>query len=113
MPRYLIDVNLPRYFSLWNTPDYIFQHDIDARSKDHQIWAFAKKSNLIIVSKDSDFSNRILLSEPPPKVIHIRLGNMDMNNFYTQISKCWQQVLELSESHKLITVFENHIEGIK
>ncbi len=30
MPRFLVDVNLPRWFSQWNSADYIHQHDIDA-----------------------------------------------------------------------------------
>ena len=27
--RFLVDVNLPYYFSLWHHPDYIHQKDID------------------------------------------------------------------------------------
>ncbi len=34
MPKYLIDVNLPYYFSLWNTLDYIHQNDILNTSPD-------------------------------------------------------------------------------
>jgi len=34
---YLIDVNLPRRFSLWNTEEYIHQMDIDPRMKDNEI----------------------------------------------------------------------------
>ena len=29
MPRYLMDVNLPYYFSLWRGEQYIHQKDID------------------------------------------------------------------------------------
>jgi len=29
MPKYLIDVNLPYYFSLWDSPDFTHQKDID------------------------------------------------------------------------------------
>lgn len=29
MARYLIDVNLPYYFSLWRGPDYVHVRDID------------------------------------------------------------------------------------
>jgi hypothetical protein len=37
MARYLIDVNLPRYFSIWTGGDFVFVHDIDATWKDSQI----------------------------------------------------------------------------
>jgi len=61
MPKFLIDVNLPYYFGLWNTPEYIHQMDISPREKDKIIWEYAKKQNLTIITKDSDFSSRIML----------------------------------------------------
>ena len=82
MAVYLIDVNLPYYFSLWNTVDYIHQKDINDEWTDEQIWVYAQQNNLTIITKDADFSNKIMLRQPPPKVIHIRLGNMKMKVFH-------------------------------
>lgn len=65
--KYLIDVNLPYYFSIWNKPEYIHQKDLGDDWRDEQIWSYAKENNLTIVSKDSDFSNRMMLKEPPLK----------------------------------------------
>ena len=70
MAKYLIDVNLPYYFSLWNTSEYLHQKDIDDMWLDEQIWEYAKENDLTIISKDSDFANRILLKNPPPKDHH-------------------------------------------
>jgi predicted nuclease of predicted toxin-antitoxin system len=42
---------------------------------DESIWAFAREHDFAIVSKDSDFYQRSLLSGFPPKVIWIRRGN--------------------------------------
>jgi predicted nuclease of predicted toxin-antitoxin system len=112
MPQFLIDANLPYYFSQWNNTDYIHQKDIDDEWEDEQIWLYAKENNLIIITKDSDFSNRILLKEPPPKVIHIRFGNMKMKEFFNAITTIWPQVIEISNSHKLVNVFKDRIEGI-
>ncbi len=113
MPLYLVDANLPRWFSQWNSPDYIHQHDIDPTRHDQQIWEFAKAENLTIITKDSDFSSRILLSTPPPKVIHVRLGNMDMRSFHGAIGKCWAEVLETSRTHKLVIVYADRIESVE
>ncbi len=113
MAKFLIDVNLPYYFSLWNTNEYIHQRDIDDEWKDGQIWQYAKLHDLTIISKDSDFSNRILLQEPPPKIIHIRFGNMKMKEFFGIINKVWHEVILLNETHKLVNVFRDRIEAIE
>ncbi|MFY7742591.1 MAG: DUF5615 family PIN-like protein [Flavobacterium sp.] len=87
MVKYLIDVNLPYYFSLWNSDEFIRQKDINDQSSDEEIWQYAKNNNLTIITKDVDFSNKILLHNPPPKVIHIRFGNMKMNEFFATMNK--------------------------
>gem|GEM_PF-3641537 len=53
MPVYLIDENMPYYFRLWNTPEYIHQLDIAPQAKDKTIWNYAKESGLTIVTKDT------------------------------------------------------------
>lgn len=113
MLKYVIDVNLPYYFSLWNSPEYIHVRDLDDTWTDEQIWEYAKSNSLTIVSKDADFSNRILFSNPPPKVIHIKFGNLKMKDFYTTINIVWNDAIILSEKYKLVNVFNNRIEGIE
>lgn len=55
MAIYLIDVNLPYHFSLWNNENYVHQKDVDDKAKDSQIWQFAKDNNMTVITKDSDF----------------------------------------------------------
>lgn len=93
--------------------DYIHQFDIDDEWTDTQIWNYAIENNLTIITKDADFSNRIISHNPPPKVIHIKLGNMKMREFFTVTTAIWNDVLELSENHKLVNVFRDRIEAIE
>ncbi len=65
MPAYLIDANLPYYFSFWRTDEYVHRKDIDDEWSDRQVWSYAKENNPTIITKDTDFSNRTLLKEPP------------------------------------------------
>jgi predicted nuclease of predicted toxin-antitoxin system len=44
-------------------------------ASDEQVWRFALKNGLTIVTKDSDFSERSVLDGCPPKVIWLRIGN--------------------------------------
>ena len=54
----------------------------------------------------------IILSNPPPRVIHIKLGNMKMKEFHQLLSRIWNDVCIMSEEFKLIRVYSNKIEGI-
>jgi predicted nuclease of predicted toxin-antitoxin system len=112
MAGYLIDVNLPYYFSVWRGTDYIHVRDLNDGWTDAQVWDHAKREGLTIVSKDADFSARILIEAPPPRVIHIRLGNLKMREFHERISGIWTTVCELSARYRLVNVFRDRVEGI-
>lgn len=122
---FLIDANLPQKFSFWNTPDCIHVAEINRHWSDNEIWDYARENNLVIVTKDADFSNRILYTKPPPKVIHFLTGNLKLNELYEttgQKLNRQQTVINLSGympikpcksstenlfSHKLITCSPN------
>jgi predicted nuclease of predicted toxin-antitoxin system len=112
MSKYIIDANLPYYFSLWNNEDYVHVIDIDPHMKDSEIWKYAKENDLTIVTKDADFSDLVLLNNPPPRVIHIKLGNMKMKDFHNAIDSIWEDVLKMSSEYKLVRVYKDKIEGI-
>lgn len=113
MPKFLIDINLPYYFALWNSPEFIHQKDLNSKCSDEEIWTYAKNNNLTIITKDVDFSNKIMLNFPPPKVIHIRFGNLKMKPFFVVITKLRTNILEINNDHKLVNVFIDRIEGIE
>lgn len=110
--KYLVDVNLPRFFSIWNSELYIHQYDLGDDWPDTEIWRYAKENNLSIITKDSDFSARIMMHTPPPKVIHVRVGNMKMKQFHDTLSILWPSVINLNEDYKLVNIFPDRIEGI-
>ncbi len=112
MARFLIDVNLPYYFSVWRGPDYVHVRDHNDAWTDKQIWAYAKQEKLTIVTKDTDFSDRVLLTTPPPRVIHVRCGNLRMREFHQSIASRWDAICGLSKQCKLVQIFEDRIEGI-
>lgn len=112
MASFLIDVNLPYRFNLWESSDYIHVKDLGETWTDSQIWQYAQTHKLTIVSKDADFSERVLPHQPPPSVIHIRLGNMKMREFHQKLSALWPDVCELSQRYKLVRVYQDRLEGI-
>ena len=113
MRRYLVDANLPYYFSLWEGEEFVHQVDLGADWSDSKIWEYAKSHNLTIITKDADFSNRIMVKVPPPRVIHIKTGNMKLSEFYNFISTQWEDILEMSQNHKLVNVYKNELHAVK
>ncbi len=46
-----------------------------ATADDSVVWEYARQHDLIVVSKDSDFSGRAFLYGAPPKVVWMVVGN--------------------------------------
>lgn len=110
--RFLIDANLPYRFELWRGSAFTHVYDLDDTWTDARIWRHAREEDLVIVSKDADFSDRIILAAPPPRVIHIRAGNMKMREFHGFIARAWPQAAALIETHKLVIVHQHAVECI-
>ena len=100
---FLLDENLP--YRLRFTPSHPVHHssDVGLNPSDSDLWDFAQERDLVIVTKDSDFSDRILVSSPPPRIIHLRFGNLE---------KVWPRLEVLSKSRKLINVYLDRIETV-
>ena len=113
MPSFLIDVNLPYRFSLWNGDEFIHQYELGDTASDGEIWEYARQNNLTIVTKDGDFSNRIMFQHPPPKVVHIRVGNLKLRDLFFMLKSVWPEVVALNDGHKLVNVFRDRIEAIE
>lgn len=111
--RFLIDVNLPRDLAFWNGPEFVHQSDIDPVRTDREIWLDARAKGLVIVTKDADFSQRVLVQGPPPSVIHVRLGNVRLRELRTRLAVAWPKAARLSETHCLVQVFHDRIEAVR
>jgi len=112
MARYLIDANLPRYFSPWSGPDYVFAHDMGDGWSDTDAWDYALRHGLIIVRKDADFTNRALFDVTGPKVIHMRLGNLRMRDFHVAVANRWAEICATCDASRLVAVYRDRIEVI-
>ena len=53
--KFLVDANLPRKFTWFNSTDFSFAHDWGDAYRDKAIWDHALKNELIILTRDSDY----------------------------------------------------------
>ncbi len=113
MPEFIVDANLPFRISKWQSERFEHVLKIDPLWEDDEIWNYASKNNLIIITKDKDFRLKQLIAGSPPKVIHIKFGNLILAEFEKIIISCWDQVEELIKTHSLVNIFQYNIEAIK
>jgi predicted nuclease of predicted toxin-antitoxin system len=68
---------------------------------------------LIILSKDADFTIRLLSFGPPPKVIQFKIGNLRIKEFHDFVTKNWDIVQMSILENNLVNVFIDRIEAVK
>jgi predicted nuclease of predicted toxin-antitoxin system len=113
MKGFLLDENLPS--RLQCAPSLpVAPFSVAGRNpSDSIIWNFAKERELVIVSKDADFSDRIVIQSPPPWVVHLRFGNLRRKEFHALLARLWPQVETLLKTHKLVNVYSDRLEGVR
>lgn len=109
---FLVDVNLPKFFSFFNDKNFVFVVDIHLQMTDTEIWNYALENKLIILTKDTDFYNRFLVSDNTPKIIYFQLGNFSLKQLHQYFNDNWVKIQSEIEKCKLIIARENHIECI-
>ncbi len=109
---FLVDANLPKYFSFFNESHYTFVSDINLQMSDTEIWNYALKNELVILTKDTDFYNRFLISVNAPKIIYFQIGNCSLKQLHQYFNENWNKIQAEIENSKLIIAKENHIECI-
>ena len=113
MRGFLFDENLPRVPSLQTRLPVTHALDLGSRPTDSRLWTYAQQNDLAIVTKDADFSQRIVLGEPPPRVVHPRVGNRRRRDFAAWLEHIWPQIDSTIATHKLVTAYRYRIEGVK
>ncbi len=112
MKGFLFDQNLPSHIRFTPRLPLLPVSDLGSNPTDTEVWDFARQRELVIVSKDADFSERIILSTPPPWVVHLRFGNLRRVEFHARLARAWPQVEALLKTHKLVNVYLDRVEGV-
>lgn len=79
--KLLLDQNLSRHLAgrlgpLYPGTTHVALVDLETAA-DGQVWSYASEHGYVIASKDSDFRQLAFLYGPPPKVIWLRVGNVN------------------------------------
>ena len=110
--NFIIDVNLPKYFSYFNSPQFIHVFDLNDEMTDEQLWDYALENNLTIISKDADFYNRSITSTNKPRVIYFQLGNTTLKELHTYFEKNWLVILNAIQNNFLVVAYPDSIQTV-
>jgi predicted nuclease of predicted toxin-antitoxin system len=97
MNGFLLDENLPSKIQFAPSLPIIHVSALGKSPNDTEIWQYAKEQNLVIITKDVDFSDRLMLDSNPPKVVHLRFGNIRKREFHRFLAYIWPQIRPLAK----------------
>jgi predicted nuclease of predicted toxin-antitoxin system len=110
---FVFDENVPRQLRFQPSLPFTHVAELGRGMTDGEIWELARLQELVIVTKDTDFSNRIMLNTPPPWVVHLRFGNMRRSEFHAFLARIGTRIEALLPRNKLVNVYLDRIEAIK
>ncbi len=113
MKGLLLDENLPRRVTFASSLPVIHAQDLGVAVSDSTLWKRARSERWVIVSKDADFSHRMMTQAPPPWVVHLRFGNLRLKDFHAALARLWPEIETRLPEHKLINVYLDRIEAVK
>ena len=109
----LLDENLPANLALPSSLPQEHVSTLGPSPADSLIWQYARSNDLIIVTKDADFSFRIATESPPPRIVHIRAGNMRLAALMAMCTRLWPGIEAHLQDAKLVNVYDDRLEVVK
>ncbi len=100
--RFLVDANLPKFFSFFNHTGFVHVVDIDPCMSDEALWRYALEHSCTILTKDVDFYHKCSAGGPCPKVIHFQLGNMTLRELHRYFEQYWSTIVDQLATATLI-----------
>ncbi len=110
--KYLIDTQLPKRLAhelekLGHDAIHTLDLPEGNRTKDRDINSFSKEEKRVVVSKDSDFVDAILLSSKPYKLLFIATGNISNTQLLYLFRENIRAIDEAFETSRLIELTFN------
>ncbi|NEO32563.1 MAG: hypothetical protein F6K36_19450 [Symploca sp. SIO3C6] len=106
--KLLFDQNLsPRLVSrlsdIYPNSSHVFLEGLE-QANDQEIWQYSGDNDYIIVTKDSDFNELVVLRGFPPKVIWVRRGNCSTTEIETILRMHQEDIINFCQDQNLGTL---------
>ncbi len=103
--KLLFDQNISRQLvkeldDLFPASNHVYLLGLHTAS-DEEVWNYARNNDFTIVTQDSDFNERSLVYDYPPKVIWLRTGNTTTANIKYLLKEHSQEILLFEKDSNL------------
>jgi len=114
MIKFLIDAHLPKKLSLflcWKGYDSVHTLDLPNKNKtkDSQINQISIDEQRVVISKDLDFIESLLISNKPYKLIYVSTGNITNKQLLDIFSQNIEKIVEYACEYRLIEITDKNI----
>lgn len=112
--KFLLDAQLPKKLSLFLIyKGYDALHTLDLpnqnKSKDSELNLLSIKEQRVVVSKDMDFVESLLISDKPYKLLYVNTGNINNKQLEELFRKNLEQIILCLEENKLVELTHKNI----
>jgi len=112
--KFLLDAQLPKKlceFLKWKGYDSLHTLDLPNknRTKDSQINQISIEQKRVVISKDLDFIESLLISNKPYKLIYVSTGNITNKELIELFSKNIEKIVESISKNRLIELTDKNI----
>ncbi|WP_420595461.1 DUF5615 family PIN-like protein [Deinococcus sp.] len=112
---FLIDENLSPHLKYALAPHAaIHTRDLGQSLTDSALWHYATEHQLVILTKDADFVDRMILADPtasPRAVIQLHCGNLRAGPMRLFLERHLAEMLGLCGQYRLIHLYPEHLEA--
>jgi predicted nuclease of predicted toxin-antitoxin system len=100
--KFLVDANLPRNLTWFNSSSFSFAHDWGDGFPDREIWNYALENDMIILTRDSDYFYWMIQAKIAPKVVYFKLQQQGRKELEEYLSFHWEQICSLIKIHRMV-----------
>jgi len=96
--KFVVDAQLPPRLAGWlgargHEATHVCDLDEGLRLPDAEIWEYARREGLVIITKDRDFLDLAAVRGTPPKVLVIGLGNASTSTLLSALDDAFAPLL--------------------
>ena len=112
--KFIVDAHLPKKLSLllnWKGYDTLHTLDLPSKNKtkDSEINTLSLDEKRVLISKDLDFIESLLISDKPYKLIYVVTGNISNKQLLELFGKNIEKIIDSLNSSRLIELTKDSI----